>query len=267
MAWNRARLGIARQSVARHGARPGIARHGRSCRGSARQSKERGSTWRGLAGLGAAWQGTWHGTFGQGAARLGGGRGEAGLCEAWQGVSRRVTWLCEARINKSTTHLPTPITKLKEYTMAEACVYRRGIPTEPDVNKLKEKFPDTNLKNNDIIPYQDIALIIGVAVSSSRFKTVMSVWRKYLEQTSNIILKPLKGQGYLVLSDSGKLNAAADKYKSAKKMAARAIIITTHINTSNLTQAEKDTMTKLQNNAGLMISSEAARRPLEIPKF
>lgn len=151
--------------------------------------------------------------------------------------------------------------------MAEVHVYRGNIPTEPDVNKLKAKFPEDTLKEGMLISYDEISKEIDTPVKSSRFITVTNAWRRYLENTCHIILKSLRGQGFNVLSESGKLNAAADKYKSATKMAARAVVITTRIDTKKLSSEERSTMTILQSRAGLLATNLAAKRTHELPEF
>ena len=149
--------------------------------------------------------------------------------------------------------------------MNNVTVYRGGVPTAPDVKKLLESFTEQELSQGTIIEYSKISNIIGVDEDSSRFKTVVNAWRKYLEQTMNILLGTLRGRGFMVLSDSGKLDAASDKYKSATKLAARAVSISTTIEVKNLTADERVSLTKLQTKAGLFALHEATKRKQILP--
>ena len=151
--------------------------------------------------------------------------------------------------------------------MADATLFRNGVPTAPDVKKLLETFPVQSMQEGQILTYNDVAQAIGVHVRSSRFKTVTAAWRKTLEQTTSIVLKTLAGQGYMVANDRSKLDMAVGKYSTATKMMAKAVVITTKIDTAKLDSSERETMTKLQKNAGLIAVTNAAKRPPIIPEL
>ena len=151
--------------------------------------------------------------------------------------------------------------------MDKVRIYRGGIPTAPDVNRLISRFPAAGLTAGTVVSAADISAEIGVQAGSSRYRTVTNVWRRWLEENASIVLKPLRGQGFMVLSDSGKLDSAADKLKSATKMAARAVEITTRVDVSRLSVDDRARLTKIQQRAGLVAAVEAAKRPQELPQF
>lgn len=151
--------------------------------------------------------------------------------------------------------------------MHNVSVFRGGIPTRPDVEKLMEEFPTSTLTVGRVITYEEIAKVIGTPPRTSRFKTVTGVWRKEVEQTVNIIMGTHKGQGLVVLSDSGKLGLASDKLASATKMAARATMVATRVEVKNLSDAERETLTKIQKRAAFFAVNEAFKRPQAIPEI
>ncbi len=151
--------------------------------------------------------------------------------------------------------------------MADVSVFRNGVPTAPDVKKLLDTFPVHSMQEGQILSYDDVARIIGVHIRSSRFKTVTAAWRKTLEQTTKIVLKTLSGRGFMVATDRSKLDMAVSKYNTATKMMTKAVVITTKIDTAKLDSSERETMTKLQKNAGLIAVTNAAKRPAILPEL
>lgn len=151
--------------------------------------------------------------------------------------------------------------------MENVSVYRGGIPTKPDVKKLLEKFPVSTLTVGRVITYEEISLVIGEPPRTSRFRTVTNKWRKEVEQTTNIIMGTHKGQALVILSDSGKLCLASDKLTSATKMAAKATIVAAKIEVKNLSDAEREALTKIQKRAAFFAINEAFKRPQAIPEI
>ena len=151
--------------------------------------------------------------------------------------------------------------------MENVSVFRGGMPTGPDVQKLLEEFPTSTLTIGRVITYEEISRVIGVPPKTSRFRTITGVWRKEVENTVDIIMKPHKGQALVILSDSGKLDLASDKYRSATKLAARATVISARIEVKNLTTGERETLTKLQQRAAFFAVNEAYKRPQHLPEI
>ena len=147
----------------------------------------------------------------------------------------------------------------------EISVFRAGIPTAPDVRKLRERFPGSSMQGGDCISYADIEQLIGCAAKSSRFRTVTTAWRRSLLQCEAIILKPLRGQGLTVLKDNEKLELAADTLDKGMRQVQRSMAIAAHINTDNLTEVEKTSLSDLQTKVRDFRALEASKRPQHLP--
>lgn len=84
-------------------------------------------------------------------------------------------------------------------------VIRDGIPTGPEVQMLMRAFPD--LKQGDFIAYEQIAAVVKESYGENRFKTVLSAWRRAL-QDQGLVTACVPGKGVQVATDS-EVNAMA----------------------------------------------------------
>lgn len=57
-------------------------------------------------------------------------------------------------------------------------LFRGGVPTGPDVDRLIAAFPLDDMGPGSIISYVDVSSIIGEAPGSGRFKSVSNAWRR-----------------------------------------------------------------------------------------
>jgi ABC-type transporter Mla MlaB component len=63
--------------------------------------------------------------------------------------------------------------------------WRDGLPTAPDVTMIQKHWPDLEIGAR--IPYDEVAALIGVPVSSVRFRTVTKAWREKEKQERRVI--------------------------------------------------------------------------------
>lgn len=96
-----------------------------------------------------------------------------------------------------------------------------GIPTDSDVKKLLEAFPD--IKPGEMITYTQVAEVIRVKYGTSRFRTVTTAWRKTLLRTNNFILEAVPGQGFrrrteLERSQKDRSGWRQDQSRAARKV-------------------------------------------------
>lgn len=144
-------------------------------------------------------------------------------------------------------------------------VFRRGIPTEADVEKLRSAFPSGALAVGDLIPYADIEETLGVTRAQSRFYTVVRAWRSSVEKVDSIIFGTVNGVGLRVLSENGKVQQAADHMKAATRQALRCMSVLSHVNTAALSADHKAAYDKLRFNAANVTALGHASRPKELP--
>lgn len=73
--------------------------------------------------------------------------------------------------------------------------FKDGLPTGPEVEELRKKYPAPAIGAR--IPYADVRAIIGVDVSSARWKSVTEAWRKR-ELEEGRVIKCEAGEAFYV---------------------------------------------------------------------
>jgi hypothetical protein len=104
-------------------------------------------------------------------------------------------------------------------------LFKIGLPTDLDVKRLRERYPDSKLTPGMSITYAEACAIIGVhSEKDGRFKSVTNAWRKKLMSESGIILKAQE-QKFTVCGESEKAQLSVDKTKAAARAVRRSTII------------------------------------------
>lgn len=87
-----------------------------------------------------------------------------------------------------------------------AKLFSGGVPTDIDVQRLSERWaiPD----EGTLIPYTEVAALIGVAHGSNRYRSVVSAWRRrLLREPFNRLLKARPDlAAYQVLDSNGRVS-------------------------------------------------------------
>lgn len=112
-----------------------------------------------------------------------------------------------------------------------------GIPTEPDVQKLIDAFKDPS--EGQIITWQEIANVIEEPYGSSRFRTVVTAWRKRLFRTRNIHLLIKRGQGLYAGSPPERIRDSGKRFVKGYRTIHRASVVSAATDRSRLTENEK----------------------------
>lgn len=87
-----------------------------------------------------------------------------------------------------------------------------GMPTEPDVKRLIEAFPSPKI--GEIITHQQIVSVIGAAPGSTRYRTVVTAWRRQLFRQHNIDTKAVPGIGIAFLTASERVTESIRGYSA-----------------------------------------------------
>lgn len=122
-----------------------------------------------------------------------------------------------------------------------------GIPTRPDVDKLREAFgvPSVGV----FISYAQIAAIINTSRESSRYKTVTTAWRRALLREHNILFEAVAGDGFRVMSSADKVHFGSKKIKSGVKQIKYAGNIVAHVPLNELSPDDQRVATKVKEIA------------------
>ena len=145
-------------------------------------------------------------------------------------------------------------------------IFKKGLPTDLDIKRLREAFPDNNMRPGNEIKYEHIGSLLNININSSRFYTVCCQWRKKLEQESNIILIPVNGQQkFRVADDADKADISVSKSKTAGRYATRSIQIGSRVNRKNLTDDQLKRFDSNQKFAAAVIGYQTIKPQAELP--
>jgi hypothetical protein len=149
--------------------------------------------------------------------------------------------------------------------MGETKLFLGGVPTDIDVEKLREHLG--TLKHGDMIPYQEISDCLGIQKGECRWYSVVSAWRKRLDRENNILLKAIPNEGYRVLDGHGRVEASAWTYKKGLRRIHRATVIASKTDRNGLDENEIKTLDHIQNTgASLRLAAATAARQIDYDK-
>lgn len=151
--------------------------------------------------------------------------------------------------------------------MKDSELYFGGLPTEPDVKRIREIYPDSALKVGDLIAYEDMAEALDEEKDSFRFKTITNRWRKLVEKDCGKVIGVEKGIGFKVLSDSQKLDLSGLKLRSATRMARRSYIVAGRVDRRNLSEDERKRLEHHSRCSAQVLAASQLKRTAELPSM
>lgn len=140
-----------------------------------------------------------------------------------------------------------------------------GLPTGPDVQRIRNVYPENSLAPQQEISYAHIGEIIGSKYGTSRFISVTTSWRKFVEKEVNVIFGTDPGVAFVVLNEPEKVKLSERKLHSAAKFARRAYIISAMVNTKLLSDHEKARKTHAELVSANIISSAQIKSKTMLP--
>jgi hypothetical protein len=146
-------------------------------------------------------------------------------------------------------------------------LYFGGVPTDLDVKKIREVYPEHQMRIGQVIPYSQIVAIIGANYGTSRFFSVTNAWRKKVESETSIILSAQEGTHFRVLSETEKVDLSASKLVSAAKHARRSFVIANRIDVKQISQEDKQRLDHQVNVSSKIIASSKLRKAPELPQI
>lgn len=96
-----------------------------------------------------------------------------------------------------------------------------GVPTNADVRKLKEAFPEW-IEGTEV-SHEQVEKVIDLSRDSNRYRTVTMAWRRDLLTHSGIDLMAVAGIGFRCLNPSERIAASVDGFKSGTRKQMRAV--------------------------------------------
>jgi len=146
--------------------------------------------------------------------------------------------------------------------------YFGGIPTEPDVNKLREQYPESSMDLGAVIPYGDVARVIGCRKDSSRFKTVTNRWRRLVErETGTIVIGTERGVGFKILDNQQKLNVSSSLLDQSVRRSRRAYQVTGRINLRQLSDEDRERLLAIQQRTAAVVATAQIQSTTDLPSL
>ena len=147
-------------------------------------------------------------------------------------------------------------------------VYRGGVPTDIDIRKIRERFPDSSLTVGRIIKYSDVEDVIDVIKNSFRFRTVTWRWRRIVESESAIIIGTERGEGFKILNNNETFEYSNDKLRSAVRSAARSYHLYGYVERKELSKSEQKLFDFNHSKAAALIAvSQLKSIPKRLPSL
>jgi hypothetical protein len=146
----------------------------------------------------------------------------------------------------------------------EAEAFFGGIPTGPDVKRLRDRWPE--LEVGDTITDAEVAEVLCVPVKSHRYKTVTTVWKKRWEEDGKVIGRK-NGNSFVVLTDSEKFAVVQGKLRTVVRGIRRVRTIGGLIDQKNLTEGERVGLARDDKMAVAMLLTAQTRSTAELPSM
>lgn len=146
-------------------------------------------------------------------------------------------------------------------------VYRAGVPTDIDINKIREAYPDSTLKAGDVIGYDEIEDLLDIGRNSNRFKTVTLRWRTMVEKESAIIIGTKRSVGFKVLNNVETFNASSAKFVGAIRSTIRSQILSGYVVRRDLDTNQKKHFDFVQSKVGAIIAIANLKRKPRLPRL
>lgn len=107
--------------------------------------------------------------------------------------------------------------------MAEAVVFKGGMPYGPDVNRLKETFPVTELTEGRILLHDQLEPIVRQKKGSQRYYGIINSWISQQRNDNGVFMVWEQARGLKVLGPAEILNYAETRTRQKMKQTGRAI--------------------------------------------
>ncbi len=138
-----------------------------------------------------------------------------------------------------------------------------GRPTKIDDDKLIARFGVP--QENETILWSEIIETTGLEKQEYRFGTVLTAWRKHLEQNHDILLYAIPGVGLAVADSNTKIDIAARKIELNDKGKKKWVERTFRVKASNLDEVRRDTQSRILTAYGAMLRLTTATAPKKLP--
>lgn len=136
-------------------------------------------------------------------------------------------------------------------------IYLGGIPTEPDLKKLMDKFG--NAPEGATIAHDDIASAINTEYGSQRYRTIVNKFTDRMFRERNIVLMSHKGHGYLVANNRDRVIVGGKKFKTGRRFLIKAGDIVGMTDVTGLDKVELSQVDFYQRQCAMLRQNELTK--------
>lgn len=101
--------------------------------------------------------------------------------------------------------------------MADERPFFGGMPYGPDVRRLEEAFPVTELTEGKVIEHEMLSGVLDLKRGTQRYYGVINAWRSRVRNSNGVILEWQPGDGLKVLDPAGVLDCSENRTRQKIK--------------------------------------------------
>jgi len=148
-------------------------------------------------------------------------------------------------------------------------LYFGGVPTDIELARLRERYQVP--EEGQVIPYAEIAELIGTPRESTRFKTVTDRWRSVLWREYNVLVGVERGVGFKVLSPDERVDHGSSKYRGGLRAVKRGSAVVTSSDRARMSEESQRRADHVAQVTAAVIGaarveSKRVRAQLPLPK-
>lgn len=141
-----------------------------------------------------------------------------------------------------------------------------GIPTAPDVKKLREAF--TDVKEGTDFDHEQIAAILGLDPRTSRYRSVTTAWRKEMLTQHNIEIAAVATIGFRALTGAERLDTNVKGFKHGARKQGKHIRRVGMVRAETLSEPEQTKQLHVMRlGAAVLSQASAMMKEIEPPKL
>ena len=149
--------------------------------------------------------------------------------------------------------------------MTESKLFFGGMNVENELKLMDKAFSEA--KPGDVIPHEDIEKTINLSRKESRYRTVISRWRRDMLKTKNLDIESRRGEGYAVLTPTERVSSGSRHIGLHNRAMKRTFYRVSTIPREQLDSTEAKTADHLQVFMAKMIDDmSSASRQISPPK-
>ena len=144
-------------------------------------------------------------------------------------------------------------------------LYFGGMPTDPDVRKLLDAFP--NLAVGETVLYSDVSDVIGVPYGTNRWESIITAWRKrMLRPETNMDLARISGTHFLVLSAPQRVNKGSENVRRRVRAIRRDANLVASVPAADLDDISKKHRDHVLKRAAILLDADREGKKIDPPK-